>query len=156
LGVIGHLLSADRKGARVHNARCAFIAGLAFATRKDLLLVQEGSDTQPIDYRDIVVSYNKTVEIPKLAASFIKAIWDRIQGSYPSKKQTPFNILERLDLGDLSAENERHGLQSYFVKTGQFAEAKRGYARLVVGPKGRVKRQSYSVSLNHLEIAMAD
>ena len=47
--------------------------------------------------------------------------------------------LEKLDLGDTAAENEIVGLQSYFVPTGQFTQAKQGHARLVVGRKGTGK-----------------
>jgi hypothetical protein len=42
LAVIAHLLSPERKHALVHNARCAFIAGVAMATGKLVLLLQEG------------------------------------------------------------------------------------------------------------------
>src|SRR5262249_11797322 len=66
LGVIAHLLHPDRSNSVVHNARSALIAGIAMATGKVVLMIQEGQVKQPIDYRDIVVSYAKPGEVPKL------------------------------------------------------------------------------------------
>jgi hypothetical protein len=64
---------------------------------------------------------------------------------------------EKVDLGDLAAENEIKGLTSYFVPTGEYNEAKRGHARLVVGRKGSGKtaifygvRSTYKPSRAHL------
>jgi hypothetical protein len=51
----------------------------------------------------------------------------------------PLTTLERVDLGDLAAENEILALQSYFVPTGQYNQVKSGHARLVVGRKGAGK-----------------
>ena len=51
----------------------------------------------------------------------------------------PLTPLEKIDLGDLAAENEIVSLRSYFVPTAQYNEAKRGHARLVVGRKGAGK-----------------
>ena len=51
----------------------------------------------------------------------------------------PDGLLERLDLGDVAAENESRQLRNYFVRTGQFVQAKRGHARLVIGRKGSGK-----------------
>ncbi len=66
-------------------------------------------------------------------------------------------MLEKVDLGDLAAENEIKGLSSYFVPTGQYNEAKRGRAQLVVGRKGSGKtaifygvRSTYRPSRAHL------
>lgn len=137
--VLAHLLSPERQGALVHNARCALLAGLATATGKLVLLLQEGNQRQPIDYRDLVASYSKTVDITKLVEPFIAGVWERLQGAMPRLSRLPNNLLERLDIGDVIAENEIQGLRSYFVRTGQYIEAKRGHARLVIGPKGSGK-----------------
>lgn len=59
LGVIAHLLDSERAGAPVHNARCALAAGIALALEKKVLILQEGHVEQPIDYRDVVVEYER-------------------------------------------------------------------------------------------------
>ena len=66
LGVIVPLLSEGRTEAVVHNARCAFVAGLAMASGKHVVMIQEGDQKQPIDYRDVV----RTYELPRLPSPY--------------------------------------------------------------------------------------
>lgn len=139
LAVIAHLLSPSRQGADVHNARCALFAGIAMATRKAVLLLQEDVIEQPIDYRDLVAPYTSPEQVPRLVEPFIREVIDLLQESTLGVPKPPERFLERLDLGDVAAENEIRGLRSYFVRTAQFNEAKRGTARLVTGRKGAGK-----------------
>ena len=53
------------------------------------------------------------------------------------------NFLEQIDLGDTAAENEIAGLETYFVKTGQYHQAKQGHARLIIGRKGSGKTATF-------------
>jgi hypothetical protein len=135
-GAVLHLLSPSRTGAVVHNARCAFVAGLAMATNKRVLMVQEGESAQPIDYRDVVVSYTDSNRLPDLLLPFVRGIAEAFQDAYVVVTSTQKRPLEKLDLGDIAAENEIRALSHYFVKTAEFQEAKRGHAHLVVGRKG--------------------
>ena len=156
-GIIAHLLSPTRTGARVHNARCAFVAGIAVAAGKHVLLLQEGTIRHPIDYRQIVNSYESVDQIPHRVEPFIRCLLEQIQEVSRANIQVPQRLLERLDLGDIAAENEIQQLRSYFVRTGQFNDAKRGHARLVIGRKGSGKtaifyalRDSFATSKSHL------
>ncbi len=135
-GAVLHLLNPNRKGALVHNARCAFVAGLAMATNKRVLMVQEGESGQPIDYRDVVVSYNDSNRVAELLLPFVRGIAEEFQDAHAIVAPTQKRLLEKLDLGDIAAENEIRALSHYFVKTAEFQEAKRGHAHLVVGRKG--------------------
>jgi hypothetical protein len=139
LAVIVHLLSPARQGAAVHNARCALFAGMAMATGKAVLLLQEDVVQQPIDYRDLVASYRSPNDVPHLVDPFLREVINLLQESSLAVPHAPERFLERLDLGDLAAENEIMGLRSYFVRTAQYNEAKRGTARLVTGRKGAGK-----------------
>ena len=139
LGVVGHLLAPERRGAVVHNARTALVAGLAVASGKDVVLIQEGQTRQPIDYRDIVAPYDTPTKIPGRLADIIYRVTVNLQQGGPTPIRTPLGLLERLDLGDLAAENEIRQLRAYFVPTGQFTRARQGHARLVVGRKGAGK-----------------
>lgn len=156
-GVIAHLLSSARTGAHIHNARCAFVAGIAVATGKSVLLLQEGTVEQPIDYRQIVNSYETAAQIPRRVEPLIRHLLEQLQEVSRASIQVPERLLERLDLGDVAAENEIRQLQSYFVRTGQFNDAKRGHARLVIGRKGSGKtaifyalRDSFGKSKSYL------
>ena len=139
LAVVAHLLSPVRQGAIVHNARCALLAGLAMAAEKSVFLLQEDVVQQPIDYRDIVASYRSPEQVPRLLEPFIRDVINLLQDSPLGPANSPERFLERLDLGDMAAENEIGGLRSYFVRTAQYNEARRGTARLVIGRKGSGK-----------------
>ncbi len=139
LGVITHLLSKERKGAEVHNARCAFAAGLAMASKKAVLMLQEGHVQQPIDYRDMAKSYTDPNQVPRLVEPTITQIINWLQRQETRQVVPPEGLLEKLDIGDVAAENERQPLKAYFLKTGQYQQAKQGYARLVIGRKGSGK-----------------
>jgi len=157
LGVVVHLLAPNREGATVHNARCAFVAGMAMAAGKNVLMLQESTIDQPIDYRDVVRSYQHSKRVPELVIPFIREVVETLQESRFVPTVYPLRLLEKLDIGDLAAENEIKALRDYFVPTGQYNEAKRGRARLVVGRKGAGKtaifygvRSTYGRSQDHV------
>lgn len=139
LGVIAHLLSPQRRGAPVHNARCALIAGIAAASGKSVLLLQEGESAQPIDYREIVKTYILPDQVKSRLEPLMLQVIRRMQDVTAALVKRPDRLLERLDLGDVAAENEVKQLESYFVRTAQYREALRGHARLVIGRKGAGK-----------------
>ena len=138
-GVIGHLLMHERRDAIVHNARCALIAGMAAAAGKVVVLFQEGETQQPIDYRDLVCPYSNASQLESALQSPVRRILDRVFDSGIMPSRPPKSLLEHLDLGDIAAENEVQQLSRYFVQTGQYNEARRGHARLIIGRKGSGK-----------------
>jgi hypothetical protein len=157
LGVIAHLVAPDRAGALPHNSRWAFVAGMAMATGKFVLMLQETEVHQPIDYRDVVKCYKAASQIPDLLIPFIRSVVETLQETQFVATALPLRQLEKIDLGDLAAENEIRALGTYFVPTGQYNEAKRGHAQLVVGRKGSGKtaifysvRSAYKPSKDHL------
>lgn len=138
-GVFAHLLSPNREGALAHNALCALVCGIAMAEQKAVLLLQEEDNDQPIDYRDLVQTYERPDQVRKILELPINAVFERLQDLDPGYETPPEDLLNRIDLGDGAAENEIAGLKNYFVRTGQFAKAMQGHARLVVGRKGAGK-----------------
>jgi hypothetical protein len=139
LGVCVYLLSAIRKGSTVHNARGAFVAGLAMASGTSVFVLQEGAEQQPIDYRDVVQFYTDAAQVQALIIPFIKQLYEAMQSTRFIPITLPLRPLEMLDLGDVAAENEINALKSYFLPTAQYNDAKRGHARIVVGRKGAGK-----------------
>lgn len=139
VGVIAHLLSPNRHGSTRHNALCALLGGIAMAEGKVVAMLQEEVVQQPIDYRDVVQSYQIPADIPHMLEGTIKRVVEHMQVAGPSIGRRAEKVLEKLDLGDTAAENEIGGLRNYFVATGQFTQAKQGHARLVVGRKGTGK-----------------
>ncbi len=138
-GLIAILLHKERDVATVHNARVAFLAGMAIANGKHVLLLQEGNSRQPIDYRDIVRCFSATETLPPLVEGFVKETAKTLYEQKSTSIPQPDGLLARIDLGDVAAENEILALRKYFVRTPQFQETMQGHARLVVGRKGSGK-----------------
>lgn len=109
------------------------------AEQKVVVMLQEEDVRQPIDYRDVVRPYTKASQIPALLADVIPLVWERVQSVGRKVQTLSTSLLARVDLGDVAAENEFGGLDSYFVRTGAFHHARQGHSRLVVGRKGSGK-----------------
>ncbi len=138
-GVFAHLLSPNREGARAYNALCAFVCGMAVAQQKPVLMLQEEHAVQPIDYRDLVQTYESPREIDDLIREPLSLVVQRLQTEPISRGVAVTTPLAELDLGDIAAENEIRGLQKYFVQTGVLNQLTQGHAHLVVGRKGSGK-----------------
>ena len=150
IAVVGHLIDPGRLGAQIHNARVAFVCGIAMASQKHVLMLQEGMATQPIDYRDVVAYYTDADMIPRLVENLLNAAQETIQSKSYATAFSPTGLLEAINLGDVAAENEIYALSKYFVKTPQFQQARQGQARLIVGRKGAGKSAIFYGVRNHL------
>jgi hypothetical protein len=139
VAIIAHLIDSERRGSQTHNALCAFVCGIAMSMGKHILMLQEGHTTQPIDYRDVVIPYKDADEIPKILPLFVRKASETLYYSRESNGISPSGLLEKVDLGDVAAENEIRTLHRYFVKTPQYQQTRKGHARLVVGRKGSGK-----------------
>lgn len=140
VSVVAQLIDPGRVGALVHNARVAFVCGMALAAGKHVLMFQEGGTAQPIDYRDLIIPYTDASEIPYYVQNILlKETADTLQSIDETHVPLPAGLLERVDLGDAAAENEIRALNTYFVKTPQFQQTRQGHARIVIGRKGAGK-----------------
>ena len=139
VAVVANLLDPNRSSSIVHNGQCAIVCGLAMAQQKIVVLLQEGTASQPIDYRDVVKPYRDPGRIPNLLEPSLRSIVEAMQSDAPTPRSQRKSLLHKIDLGDVAAENEIAGLRSYFVQTGPAVQARRGHARLVVGRKGSGK-----------------
>ena len=95
--IVGHLLSPDRTGSEVHNARCALVAGIAVASGRGVSLLQEGHVPQPVDYRQIVKSYDRPGEIPQRLEPILRQTIPRWKDAWALPQTLlPDGLLERL------------------------------------------------------------
>jgi hypothetical protein len=138
-GVLLHLLPTRIKDAPLHNLRAAFLAGLATAMGKALLLLQDGHEPVPLDYRDIVVPFLTLTQIDEAIADFATRVTEAFQADTAPAAPTTRTFLEGLTLGASSAENELRDLSHYYLQIDAFHRAYRGEARIVVGRKGSGK-----------------
>ncbi len=63
----------------MHNARCAFIAGLGMATGKRVVMLQQNQQSQPIDYRDVVLTYDHPRKIHEMLIPALGEVIEQIQ-----------------------------------------------------------------------------
>lgn len=138
-GVIIPLLQKYMDGSAIHNMRAAFLAGLAFGMDKPLLILQNGDDPVPMDYQELVSSFRHPKDIDKYIADFVPEIAKAFQEESSYLKEREETVLQSLDLGATSAENEMRTLMYYYLRTDQYLKALRGDAKIVIGRKGTGK-----------------
>jgi hypothetical protein len=138
-GVLLHLLPSRIKDAGIHNLRVAFLAGLATGMGKALLILQDGDEPVPLDYRDLVVPFYHPSQIDDTIADFATRVTEAWQARTERTVSIPKTFLETMTLGSSSAENELRDLGQYYLETDAFRRALRSEARLVVGRKGSGK-----------------
>ncbi len=143
-GVLLQLTRDHNADANLNNLRAAFLAGLAHGMGKVTVILQDGDEPVPIDYRDLVVAYTHPDQIDEAIADFAVRVVEALQAGTPSKVKGPRSFLAGLTLGASSAENEFRDLGEYYLPTAQFLRAARGDARLVVGRKGSGKTALFS------------
>jgi hypothetical protein len=138
-GVVVPLLSTAREDAETHNQRAAFVAGLATGMDKELLLLQQGDDPVPLDYRDFVSRVSHISQTDKYIGDFASAITARLQHRTDVSIPAQESLLAALSLGASTAENEMGELDDYYLETEEFRRALRGEAQIVAGRKGAGK-----------------
>lgn len=138
-GIIVPLLSSERNEALVHNLRAAFVAGLAAGMEKKLLLLQQGDEPVPLDYRDFVTRVQSVTQIETHIGEFASKIMYLLQsGRKPIVEETK-TFLAKLTLGASTAENEMNALPDYYLETDEYRRTAKGEAQIVAGRKGSGK-----------------
>lgn len=139
------LCEPTREGWEVHNARYAFVAGMAYGFGRNVLMLAESSYFAPLDYRDLLCTYSSSSECEQQAETFIAGVEAahsakrdvaREARAHESRQRT---ALSRLYLGDHVAENEQMRLSDYFVETTAYREALAGRHSIFLGRKGTGK-----------------
>ena len=138
-GVLLHLLPHNMTDAPIHNVRVAFLGGLAEGFGKVLLILQDGEEPVPVDYRDLVKVFIHPSHIDEAIADFAPKVTEALQQARYVEIDKQQSILEKITFGASAAENEFTNLSGYYLDTDQFQRALRGEVRLVVGRKGSGK-----------------
>ena len=139
-GVILPYLSNNIDDANRHNARVAFVAGLAFGLQRNVIIITDQVEvTEPLDYRDNLVRANSRERITDEIVDFCTRSAMDAQSIAPITSVISRSELQNLSLGASAAENEFRDLNSYFVETSEFLRAQRGEVNLITGRKGSGK-----------------
>jgi hypothetical protein len=142
LGVLCHLLRNDRENTLLQNSRYALIAGMAHALGRPLLMIAERPFQAPIDYHDLLRTYDSASDALYQSQSWIAARegdWRRLARDRDEYRERVRLAAElgSVDWGEYIAENEEVGLVAhYFVETASFQQALAGRHMTFVGRKG--------------------
>lgn len=147
-GVVVPLLAPHMDDAAVHNIRAAFVAGLAHGMGKVTLILQDGQGPVPLDIRDFAKRYKFPQDIDRLVHVFRDGVDQAFYNS--DLADNGGGILEEINLGAPTAENEFQTLAAYYVRTDEFARVLRGEVNLVIGRKGSGKTALFSQVRNSL------
>jgi hypothetical protein len=137
-GVFIPLQDTAVDGAKIHNIRCMFIAGLCDGMGKPKLILSPPGFEAPLDIRDDVQQWHQLTDIHHLVADFCPKIVEYESQVEPSGIDSA-TLLQSLKIGDPRAENEMNTLDQYYLKIEQFDRAINGEINLVVGRKGSGK-----------------
>ncbi len=149
LGVVCHFLNPQRDGALLHNAKYALIAGMSVGMGKTLLMLSEGIQLAPLDYRELLLNYSTAKEAVGSLNDWLEPIeanWLENKSKQNSHIATLklANELKNLKVGEPIAENEIENLVDYyFVETSSYIEARDGLQTVFVGRKGTGKSANY-------------
>jgi hypothetical protein len=138
-GVIVPLLSTEIEDAQRHNLRGAFLAGLAHAIEVEPLLIQYEDLPAPLDFRDFIDTTRTRREVEQSVTEYCQQTLIRNQQRATIVVKAPRTILNEIDIGASSAENESNKLTRYFIPTAEFQRAARSDRGIVAGRKGSGK-----------------
>lgn len=122
-----------------NNYRGAFVAGLANGMGKDLVLLQEGDEPVPLDYRDFASICRIPLDVDRYINELAPRVIEGLQSVNTNRPPLKRGVLAALDLGASAAENEMSYLSAYYLTTDSFKQVLSGAIRLVVGRKGSGK-----------------
>ncbi len=142
-GVIVPLAHDRLEEEKVHNMRCAFVAGLSIGMRKPTLIIQDFGGPAPLDVKELVRTFKYPDDINDHVANFAERVMSALQDSEPPL-DFELPALTNLKIGDPMAENEMETLGDYFVSTEEFLRVSQGDANVVVGRKGMGKTSLFT------------
>ncbi|MFI1223874.1 MULTISPECIES: P-loop ATPase, Sll1717 family [unclassified Streptomyces] len=130
---------------RLHNARTAFIAGLARGLNRPLLIVVDEEYQAPVDYKDTLFTYHNKKRLTEKMKEWLSKAFDdwsreKTQETHPNVPRMEIATeLKELKFGDYVAENESDTLDEYFVETAEYEAVLRESSVVFVGRKGMGK-----------------
>ena len=141
---IGHLISQEQSGWKLHNAKVSFVSGIAYALGKRILMLAHEPYESPIDYRELLVRHSTSKTCEDAAKHWI----EQVEQDYRDRVTAPEQLredarartaLSQIQMGDFVAEQEADELSDYFVHTPAYDEAFNSRYTIFLGRKGSGK-----------------
>ena len=144
--VLVHFLSDRHRYASDHNVKASWVAGLAHALHKPLLMLAHMPFKCPTDYQTLLRQHESKYQCIDQFDAWVESfeIPQRrmrrpIQDASPPSERVG---IRDISLGEPVAENERSRLDQYFVETSSFYEAQSADVSIFVGRRGTGKTAS--------------
>jgi hypothetical protein len=138
-GIIIPLLSTQINDWLRHNLRAAFLAGFSHGLEIEPLIIQYEDAPAPTDYKDFIDTTRTRREVEQSVSEYCQETLVKNQQSAAITRRAPRTILNELDIGSSSAENESNKLARYFIPTAEFQRATRAERAIIAGRKGSGK-----------------
>ena len=139
--VLVEFSSTYRSGYELHNAKCAFVAGLAIGLGLKVQMVAEKPFPTAMDYQEYLKKFTN-IELCKVAIiPFLTDIRTNIAQLLIKKhpieeKDHSISELQKIKFGEFIAEHESSNLHDYYVETAHEENLIRSEYNIVVGRKG--------------------
>jgi hypothetical protein len=146
--LLAHFCNEEREDTRTHNARQAFVCGIATGFGKHVFMLAESDYTAPLDYKDILINYSSARDAGTHAEIFLHKVLQDYQALPVSRPERSGALrlaveLKSLRIGDYIAENESETLTDYFVGTTAYQAVLDGQHAIYGGRKGSGKTANF-------------
>jgi hypothetical protein len=109
-GVIIPLIPKHISDYQRHNLRAAFLAGFCHSVESEPLIIQYEDAPAPVDYKDFIDTTRTRREVEQSVSEYCHDTLVRNQQSATVVRRAARTILNELDIGSSSAENESNKL----------------------------------------------
>jgi nucleoside 2-deoxyribosyltransferase len=139
--VLVEFSSTYRSGFELHNAKCAFVAGLSIGLGLKVQMVAEKPFPTSIDYQEYLKKFTN-LELCRVAIiPFLNDIRTNIARLIVKKtvvhdSKQKISDLQKIKFGEFIAEHEASNLHEYYVETTHEENLIRSEYNIVVGRKG--------------------
>ncbi|MBN4000745.1 hypothetical protein [Nostoc sp. LPT] len=142
--VLVEFSATSRREYELQNSKCSLIAGLAFGYGLDLLMVAEEPYEVPIDYRDLLITYNNKQRCEEIVSEFLAPLNGKIlellsQQNISRTIRKKTTELQQISFGEFLAEHESKELHNYYVETFNIQTLIKKDYNIVIGRKGTGK-----------------
>jgi hypothetical protein len=120
------------------NQRGAFVIGLARGLGLPFLLFAQEGHHLPLDLDEIAVRFAQPADVDRHIREFREEVYE-FEEEFVEAKGIDDNLLETVNCGDPTAENEAASLYEYFLQTEQYRLTLRGELNVILGRKGSGK-----------------
>lgn len=131
-----------------HNSRCSFVCGLAHGFGRHVFILAHEPFVCPVDYKHLLATHHSAEQCRRLFDNWIKAVQPKLPQRRRRRPHPPFDAripldLRHISLGEPVAENERAGLDDYFIETSVYYQALQADVSIVVGRRGMGKTATF-------------